>query len=553
LTACLLSSNLPLSAQNLSDEMVQEAAAPLIENKLVDGISIGYIQGEKYGTVHLGSKATGKETANNNTLYEIGSISKVFTSLLLADAVVRGKIKIDDDANIENSANIRFPSHDGRSITWLDLSTHRSGLPRLASNMGFATPADPYRVYDSKKAAEALAELELTHAPGESREYSNFAVSVLGYLVGENAGMSYEELLQQRIAKPLRMSDCTVSPSDEQKTRHSMPHSSVGSPTPAWTWADLPGAGGIRASMKDMMRFAKAQLNPPDGKLGEAIELAWKQHTTADDSSGRAMGLGWIIKGDGETRWHNGGTGGSSSMLTINRKENLAIIVLCNTHKARVVGQFAGQLMRQATGKGLVKAKAQNNLKIDAAHRARLVGRYELAPNFIFDVKDRDGHLTVRATNQPALEVTPESATHWSCEEVKATIEFKLGNKGPAKSLVLHQGGQKQTAKRMEEKAVADDKSAEEDVEIDGELRARLVGKYKLAPDFIFDVKDRDGRLMVGITNQPTQEVFPDSATHWSYKGVKATLEFKLRNNGPAKSLILHQDGNKQIAKRMGK
>lgn len=238
-------------------------------------------------------------------------------------------------------------------------------------------------------------------------------------------------------------------------------------------------------------------------------------------------------------------------MLMINRKENLAIIVLSNTHNARVVGQFAGQLMRQATGKGLVKAKAQNNLKIDAAHRARLVGRYELSPDFIFDVKDRDGHLTVRATNQSTLEIIPESATHWSCEEVKATIEFKLGNKGPAKSLVLHQGGIKQTAKRMEEKSVADDKSAKEAPEISAEDRARLVGRYELAPNFIFDVQDQDGRLMVGATNQPTLEVLPDSATHWTNNAIKATLEFKLGNKGPAKSLVLHQNGAKQTAKRM--
>ena len=549
LAVCLLSSNLPLSAQELSDEMVQEAAVPLIENKVVDGISIGYIQGDKQGTIHLGRSGTKDAPADNSTLYEIGSISKVFTSLLLADAVVRDKIELNDDANIENSSGIEFPSRDGQSISWLDLSTHRSGLPRLPSNMDATTLTNPYALYDSKKAAEALAELELTRSPSESHEYSNFAVSVLGYLIGEQAGMSYEELLQQRIAKPLGMSDCTVSPSDKQKARHSTPHKSVGSPTPAWTFADLPGAGGVRASMKDMMRFAKAQLNPPEGKLGEAIELAWKQHAAADDSGGLAMGLGWIIMNDGETHWHNGQTGGSHSMLMLNRKKQTAVILLSNT--AANIDSLAFQLM--VPPKPAVPQSGPDAPAIDAELRARLVGRYELAPNFIFDVKDQDGRLMVGITNQPTQEVFPDSATHWSYKSVNATLEFKLPKEGAAKSLVLHQNGLSQTAKRMEEKAAADKKNAKAGPAIDAEHRARLVGRYKLTPNFIFDVKDRDGRLMVGITNQPTQEVFPDSATHWSYKGVKATLEFKLRKKGAAKSLVLHQNGIKQTAKRMGK
>ena len=86
---------------------------------------------------------------------------------------------------------------------------------------------------------------------------------------------------------------------------------------------------------------------------------------------------------------------------------------------------------------------------------------------------------------------------------------------------------------------------------IDAKLRGRLVGRYQLTPDFIFTVRDDDGHLMVEITNQPTQEVFPDSPTRWSYHGIAATLEFKLPTTGPAKSLILHQNGKQQTARRI--
>ena len=547
-------------AQHLTDEWVEKAAAPLVENKVVDGLSIGYIEGDHFGIVHLGSANQAGAKADFSTVYEVGSVSKVFTSLLLADAVVRGEIDLNATADVTNAAGIRLPSLDGRSIKWLDLSTHRTGLPRLPTNMPLTDLVDPYCQYDSKKAAEFLNKYELPRQPGKSQEYSNFAVSVLGYLVAAKAGKSYQELLRERIAEPLRMTDCTVSLSDDQKARLAMPHKKFGSATSPWTFADLPGAGGIRATMRDMMRFAKAQLNPPEGKLGEAIELAWKQHTAAD-ASGAAMGLGWMIAGDGQTRWHNGQTGGYHSAVFINRELKCAVVILCNTAIGNEIDQLATQLILKAAGQEVTPEPSDDSddasdgdadkLTVDAKLRSRLVGRYQLTPNFIFDVRDEDGHLMVGITNQPTQEVFPDSPTRWSYHGVDATLEFKLAKAGPARSLVLHQNGAAQAAFRIKpESGEASDADADK-LPIDAKLRERLVGRYQLRPDFIFTVRNEDGHLMVGITNQPTQEVFPDSPTLWSYHGLDAKIEFKLMKTGPAKSLVLHQNGAEQTARRI--
>jgi D-alanyl-D-alanine-carboxypeptidase/D-alanyl-D-alanine-endopeptidase len=442
------------SAENLTDEWVEKAAAPLVDNRVVDGMSVGYIEGEHYGIVHLGSSSAAKKKADNLTIYEIGSVSKVFTSLLLADAVVRGEIDLNAAADVTNSAGIHFPSRDGTSIKWIDLSTHRAGLPKLPSNLQPSNPKNPYLDYDSKKAAAFLKQYELPRKPGDAQEYSNFAVSVLGYLVAQKAGKPYQQLLRERIAEPLRMSDCTVSLSGDQRKRLATPHIKVGSATLPWTFADLPGAGGIHATMRDMMRFAKAQLAPPSGKLGEAIELAWKQQRDAD-ASGAAMGLGWMIAGDRQTRWHNGQTGGSHSAVFINRELKCAVIVLSNTAVMNEVDQLAMQLVLKAAGQEIKpESKEASNDKsadvaIDAKLRGRLVGRYQLKPSFIFDVQDRDGHLMVGITNQPTQEVFPDFATRWSYHGVDATLEFKLPKSGAAKSLVLHQNGIEQTARRI--------------------------------------------------------------------------------------------------------
>jgi CubicO group peptidase (beta-lactamase class C family) len=655
-------------SQNLTEQWVENAARPLVENRVADGLSIGYIEGEHFGIVHLGSSNQAGKKADMLTVYEIGSVSKVFTGLLLADAVVRGEIDLNAAADVTNAARIRLPSRDGTSIKWIDLGTHRSGLPKLPGNLLATDLINPYRDYDSKKAAAFLNQYQLPRRPGDSQEYSNLGASVLGYFVAQKAGKSYEQLLRERIAQPLRMNDCTVSLSSDQQRRLATPHDRYGSVTPPWTFADLPGAGGIHATMRDMMRFAKAHLTPPPGKLGEAIELAWKQHRDAD-ASGPAMGLGWVIHGDGMTRWHNGQTGGSHASILINREFHCAVVVLCNTALWTEVDQLAAQLVQKAAGvepktargeggnappklspftavgfedeQVIVEYEGQtyqwlelNGIKvedivalskkqfgalwqkrisedlvellwgmghrpgntvklrllnvetkqdlvvenapmteenryaivanrqladeaapvepgdeemaIDAKLRRRLVGRYQLNPNFIFDVQDVDGHLMVGITNQPTQEVFPDSPSRWSYRGVDATLEFKLAKTGPARSLVLHQNGGQQTARRI---GAADDKPGE--LAIDAKLRRRLVGRYQLNPNFIFDVQDRDGHLMVGITNQATQEVFPDSPTRWSYRGVDATLEFKLPKTGPARSLVLHQNGAQQIARRI--
>ncbi len=442
------------SSQNLTDEWIEKAAAPLVENRIADGLSVGYLEGKHWGIVHLGTSNRAKKKADNRTVYEIGSMSKVFTGLLLADAVVRGEIDLNATADVANAAGIRLPSRNGRSIKWIDLSTHRSGLPRLPGNLRLTNLKNPYRAYDSKKAATFLNQYELPRQPGDSREYSNFGVSVLGYLVAQNAGKTYQQLLRERIATPLRMTDCTVSLSRDQRKRLALPHDKYGSATALWTFADLPGAGGVHATMRDMMRFARAQLTPPTGTLGKVIELAWKQQRDAD-ASGPAMGLGWVIHRDGQTRWHNGQTGGFHSAIFINRKSNCAVVVLCNTAVTNEIDQLAMQLIRKAAGQEVKPEPSEDSdhesgdLAIDSKLRRRLVGRYQLTPDFIFTVRDRDGHLMVGITNQATQEVYPDSPTRWSYRGVDATLEFKLTKTGPAKSLVLHQDGNKQTARRI--------------------------------------------------------------------------------------------------------
>lgn len=559
------------SSQNLTDQWVEKAAGPLIENRIVDGLSIGYIEGEHYGIVHLGSSNRVGKNANNLTLYELGSISKVFTGLLLADAVVRGEIDLNAAADVTNPAGLRLPSRDGRSVQWIDLSTHRSGLPRLPGNLQLIDLANPYRDYDSKMAAAFLDQYELPRRPGDSQEYSNLGASVLGYLVAQNAGKSYQQLLRERIGEPLRMTDCTVSLTSDQRQRFATPHDKFGSTTSPWTFADLPGAGGVHATMRDMMRFAKAQMDPPTGVLGEAIELAWKQHRDADES-GPAMGLGWLIAGDGETRWHNGGTAGFSSSLFVNRSIKSAVIVLCNTHATEKIDELGIQLIQKAAGLETKPAPDESNNappKLSPFTAVRFDGEQVIvayggqsyqwleldgikAEDIVTSSKQQFGGQWQKRSSEDLVELL-WGMGHQPGKTVKLRLrDLKTKQDHVVENAPMTEGNRSAVvANRQQADEAAPTERGDDAMAIDANLRRRLVGRYRLAQDFVFTVRDRDGRLMVGITNQPTQEVFPDSPTRWSYREVDATLEFILPRTGRARSLILHQNGIQQTARRI--
>jgi D-alanyl-D-alanine-carboxypeptidase/D-alanyl-D-alanine-endopeptidase len=426
------------------DPLVQ----PYLDAEVVVGLALGVIhdgQSQTFGYGRLSANDAGPPTGD--TVYEIGSASKVFTGVLLADAVVHDRVKLSTPAAELLPAGAAMPEIVGRAITLQDLSTHVSGLPSLPDTFKPADMNNPYADFQPKDLYAFLKSHKLRRAPGKEAEYSNLAVGLLGSLLADAEHTSYEKLLSRDITTPLKMTSTSITLTPDQQRRLAPPHAAAGVPAHNWDLPTLAGAGAIRSTAGDMLKFAHANLAPPQDKLGEAMNLAWEIHQKPLEDGDFAMGLGWHVAHDGSTRWHNGQTGGYHSMILVSRDLKLAVVLLTNTAtmEVDVLGQ---DIMRMLGGAKVEPRKFEKAVTIRPEVMHKLEGQYEIIPEFVLTVTVDDGKLMVGATGQQTFEVYPRSETEWYYKVVDATLIFKFNSDGQCESLELLQGGARQTARR---------------------------------------------------------------------------------------------------------
>ena len=327
---------------------VDEIVAPLIEAKDLQGVSVGIVTLDStgnlasathhYGLVTYRDNKDESRPPNDRTLYELGGLTRVFTGILLATAVEQNEVALEAPLSSLVPPDVRVPAFEGREISLLDMMTDRSGLPRLPNNMNFAFQ-DPYRDYTAGMAEEFLGQHKLKSAPGTQRVYSILGVAYLGHALTKVAGENdYDALLRKRLTAPLGMLETRVLVKNEQRNIP-IGHNQRGKEISPWHYADMPGSGGVRSTIEDMNRLMEAFIQPQSTEIGNAIELAFQQHSEV----GVTTGLGWVIKSDG-TRWNNGATGGFRSSMFINRERGVGVCVLSDKFD-NVVDLIAARIM----------------------------------------------------------------------------------------------------------------------------------------------------------------------------------------------------------------
>ena len=319
-----------IAAAELPD--VEKIVRPYVDNGQAPAIVVGIVDrnGPKYYS--YGTLAdTGSPQVDQKTLFEIGSITKVFTSLILADMVNGGELQLDDPLDKFLPKNVPAPSRNGKKITLVDLATHTSGLPELPSNMPGEDAINPYAKYDDAALNEYLATAELRSDPGQQWSYSSLGMGLLGNLLSQKTGKPYEQLVVERVCKPLGMS-CTVQTLTPELKRQLAPGHAGNQPVTNWDFQALAGCGALRSNAEDLLKLVSAHLGFQKTSLDRAIRLALKvRRPTPTPSFTQALGW-WISSNDGdEIMWHAGGTGGYRSFVGFRPSTGIGSVVLCNS------------------------------------------------------------------------------------------------------------------------------------------------------------------------------------------------------------------------------
>lgn len=266
-----------------SDQTGKIPADPVIRRMLVErigdqnqsvGIVVGVIEPAGRRIVAYGSRSKGdKRPMDGDTIFEIGSITKVFASLLLADMVQRGEVALSDPAAKYLPKGIKMPERGGRVITLEDLSRHRSGLPGAPTNFGTeCDPKNPFADYSVEQLYQFLSTYSLLRDIGPKYEYSNLGVGLLGHLLALASGKDYETLMQTRIARLLQMNSTGIRLSPDMQSRLATGHNNRYEPTPNWDLPTLAGAGALRSTANDLLSFLAAQLEYTKSSLSPASQ-----------------------------------------------------------------------------------------------------------------------------------------------------------------------------------------------------------------------------------------------------------------------------------------
>lgn len=390
------------------------------------------------------SKDAGRASLDRDALFEIGSITKAFTGILLADMVAKGELSLDDPATKYSRPGARVPTRGGKEITLRDLATHTSGLPRLPPGMKPGNPADPYADFDPNDLYEALARTELQSDIGTRYLYSNFGFLWLSDIVSRVGGGTYEQVLRKRVLGPLGMKESAVLLDDTGK-RLIPGHDAARNVVPPWNAApELAGVGGLRSTIGDMAKFAQAAAGRVDTPLEHAIVLAMRRERHAQGSLW--TGLGWhVMSRPGGTfiATQNGATAGFRSMIAVDRQHGHAAVVLADG--PAVLDDLAIHLVDDT----FPLRQKRVAIALDPDALEEYVGRYQVSPNFSIGSFVRDGKLMMQGTGQPALEAFAESKDHLFLRAVDAQMEFDRDPEGRIAGMTIHQNGREVRAPRV--------------------------------------------------------------------------------------------------------
>ncbi len=423
------------------DDSIRAWAQARVDGHHAHGIVIGLLDRGERRYVSVGTANDSLPGAPDaHTVFEIGSMTKVFTATLLADMVTRGEVALGDSLARFLPDSVRVASKDGKPVTLLSLATHTSGLPRMPANFTSENGANPYADYTTAQLFAFLRDWTPPRAPGEKWDYSNLGAGLLGQALTRRAGRDYESLVTERVLKPLDMRETSVRvPPD---ARRATPHDAAGMPTAWWDLPALAGAGALRSTAADMLTFLAAQLPRAHGVLGPAIGMTHEiRAATGRDSVEQA--LGWLVqhRPDGDIYFHDGGTGGFRAFMAFDPGSGRGVVLLAN--QAADFNDLALHVLDTRLPLAHPAPRVVRPVvALPVATLDRFVGEYAVVPTFVLTLTREGSQLYAQASRQPRFPVYADSDSTFFYTVVDARLSFEHDADGRIVALTLHQNGQ---------------------------------------------------------------------------------------------------------------
>jgi CubicO group peptidase (beta-lactamase class C family) len=420
---------------------VEAQLRPYLDGAVVSSVVLGLYDNGRTEVYGFG-KGPGGAPPTGDTVYEIGSITKVFTGLMLADAVQRKEVELDTPVAELMPPGVTVPVRDKVAITLRHLVLHASGLPRLPPSVDPAA-RDPYGKYTDDHLFKDLIQTELEAAPGEKILYSNFGAGLLGYALGRKAGGGFAAALHARVLAPLELTDTYFTVPADAAARRATPTDPELASVPPWTWTDtLGGAGALSSTARDQLKLVAAELDAATGGTGPLRgAMRFSQEEQLEERPSDNAGLGWLIDPKGRLL-HNGGTAGSRAFVAIDPATKRGVVVLASTGSS-LVDRLGGILFDVLDN----TAKPPGPLP-SAAQLASYAGTYDFTGTRL-TVVVAGGRLYLDGPGEPRHRLAPVTDVAFWIEPLQA-VAFFHEDGGAIKQIVFQIGDRQLIAPRID-------------------------------------------------------------------------------------------------------
>lgn len=379
------------------------------------GIVVGVLDEKGPRVIAYGDDGSAaRRPLNGDSVFEIASVTKVFTALLLTDMVRKRELALTDPVTRYLPKGTKLPERDGRPITLVDLATHTSGLPFMPDG------ADPYRF---------LATYSLPRDVGAEWDYSNLGYWLLQEALEKRGRADFEQLLQKRVIAPLGLRSTAITWSPELQSRAANGHDAVLQPAPLFAsmpvYNLMPAAGGMISTANDLLKFLGVAMGYEESKLAPTIARQLQTRRPAGKSE---QALGWLVTGAGDDAivYHDGGSFGYASSVAWQPQRRIGVVVLAN--QTSNVGDIARHLLQPSVPLEQPARARHTEITLAAATLDKYAGRYDMKEEGAVVIARDDSLLTIElpaSWGLPKLRLHAASQRDFFATELPLRVTFE--------------------------------------------------------------------------------------------------------------------------------